>query len=452
MTIAPTLTTMATNNQSQQTSNYDNPAREGSPSASTYWAKTYGGTNYDYAFSVQQTSDGGYIVAGATKSFDVDAHKRVWVLKLDSTGSVTWQKAYGGSDDAASSVEQTADGGYIVAGTTHSFGAGSYDAWVLKLDPRGSVMWQKTYGGSDWDAAYSIEQTADGGYIVAGETFSFGAGYGDVWVLKLNPIGGVTWQKTYGGDGTDAAYSVQQTGDNGYIVAGYTISFVAGIYVYDAWLLKLNSIGGVTWQKTYGGSDIDSAYSIEQTADGGYIVAGWTRSFGAGNDDAWVLKLNPTGSITWQKTCGSSYHDYAHSVQQTSDGGYMMAGYIATGYNMFFEPEDCDAWLVKLGGDGDVVWNTGSSASTHTTSVTPSDSNATTSTTPITTANSKATVQDTRVTPQDTQATITVQSGGGTSQEISMNITLGGVAVAAIVVLLVTIISAKMKKTSQDYA
>jgi hypothetical protein len=208
----------------------------------------------------------------------------------------TWAKTYGGGDfDGADSIQQTTDGGYIVAGKTGSFGAGDGDIWVLKLNASGDVVWQKTYGGGGWDEAFSIQQTTDGGYIVAGTTGSFGAGGDDGWVLKLNASGDVVWQKTYGGKEWDEASSIQQTTDGGYIVAGTTGSFGAG--GYDFWVLKLNASGDVVWQKTYGGGDHDEATSIQQTSDGGYIVAGWTKSFGAGGSDFWVLKLDASGDV-----------------------------------------------------------------------------------------------------------------------------------------------------------
>ncbi|MBI4654591.1 MAG: hypothetical protein HY752_06310 [Nitrospirae bacterium] len=311
------------------------------------WANTYekvGSSNS--ANSIQQTSDGGYIVAGLTDSFGITAD--AWVLKLDSRGNITWQKTYDrNSYDSANSIQQTSDGGYIVAGYT-SFGA-DYDAdvWVLKLDSSGNVTWQKTYGGADPDYANSIRQTSDGGYIVAGGTNSFGAGYTDAWVLKLDSSGNVTWQKTYGGADWDCANSIRQTSDGGYIVAGWT----AG---YDSWVLKLDSSGNVTWQKTYdGGADWDYANSIRQTSDGGYIVAGWTYSFGAGNSDAWVLKLDSSGNVTWQKTYGGAGGEFANSIQQTSDGGYIVAGYTFTSFGADY---DADVWVLKLDSSGNVTW------------------------------------------------------------------------------------------------
>ena len=311
------------------------------------WQKTYGGSSDEQAYSIQQTSDGGYIVAGYTTSFGT-SDTDIWILKLDSYGNVDWQKTYGGTGvDHANSIQQTSDGGYIVAGYTASFGAGGQDIWVLKLNSDGSVAWQKTYGGSNYDYANSIQQTSDGGYIVAGSTGSFGAGGYNTWVLKLNSNGSVAWQKTYGGSTTDGANSIQQTSDGGYIVAGQTGSF--GAESYDFWLLRLNSNGSVAWQKTYGGSNYDVANSIQQTSDGGYIVAGYTYSFGAEGQDIWVLKLNSDGSVAWQKTYGGSNYDVANSIQQTSDGGYIVAGQTALGAG------GSDIWVLKLDSEGNLL-------------------------------------------------------------------------------------------------
>jgi hypothetical protein len=516
MAIAPAFTVMATSKQSQQTSDPTNPATERASPTLTYWAKAYGGTEYDCAYSVQQTSDGGYIVAGFTESFGWGG----WLLKLDSAGSVIWQKVYEGS---FSSVQQTADGGYIVAGSTKSFGAGGWDFWVLKLNSTGGVEWQKTYGGNSTDWAQSVQQTADGGYIVAGSTTSFHVVGADVWVLKLSSTGGVMWQKTYGGSGDDQACSIQQTADGGYTVAGITNSFgVVSAHTralkldsyspsppnhpppppmgFDVWVLKLDSTGSVVWQKTYGGTSDDEANCVEQTSDGGCVVAGYTRSYGGWDD--WVLKLGSSGSVEWQKTYGGDFGSGANCIEQTPDGGYIVAGftglssvplleklggfwvlkldssgsvewqetygggypdqagsvqqtsdggYIVGGITYSFGAGNGDAWVLKLNSTGGVTWNSGSNASTQATNAVPSDSNAAISSTPVTPADSAATVEDTHVTPQDTNATVTVQAspgGGRTGQGIPLTVIVVGVAVVlVVVVVLVAAVLAEKKRS-----
>ena len=210
--------------------------------------------------------------------------------------ATSFAKTYGGTDDDyASSVQQTSDGGYIVAGKTYSFGAGWYDIFFIKTDASGNVQWTKTYGGTDWDDAYSVQHTSDGGYIVAGETYSFGAGWSDIFFIKTDASGNVQWAKTYGGTNYDEAYSVQQTSDGGYILAGYTQSFGAGYG--DIFLVKTDANGNVQWAKTYGGTSSDWASSVQQTSDGGYIVAGYTSSFGAGWSDIFLIKTDANGNI-----------------------------------------------------------------------------------------------------------------------------------------------------------
>jgi len=333
------------------------------------WVRTYGvGTGhweYERAYSIQQTTDGGYIVAGMTYS-DVIEEYGMWVLKLDESGNVVWQKIYGVSDGIGGdtvSIQQTADGGYILAGKLGSYVTYGHDMWVLKLDENGNVVWQKTYGVSDTDEyAMSIQQTADGGYIVAG-SFGFptsGDGtflgylvFGDVWVLKLDESGNVVWQNTYGGSGEygEGATSIQQTTDGGYIVAGITVSFGAG--ECDMWVLKLDESGNVVWQKAYGGQNTEGAMSVRQTSDGGYIVAGATLfSFGAGVWDMLILKLDRNGNISWSKTYGGENWEYATAIQQTTDGGYIVVGGTKT-----FDVNGYDnAWLLKLDSSGNISW------------------------------------------------------------------------------------------------
>jgi hypothetical protein len=293
-------------------------------SLNAQWARTYGGNSFNLFRSFQQTSDGGYIVAG-TGSFGA-GEGDIWILKLSSDGYIEWQRTYGGSEsEDASFIQQTSDGGYIVVGTTTSFGAGETDIWFLKLSSDGDIEWQRTYGGSEWDDTYCIQQTNDGGYIAASSTSSSGAGWEGTWFLKLSSDGDIEWQKTYGGDYIwEFGSFIQQTSDGGYTVVGTTTSFGAG--ESDIWFLKLSSDGDIEWQRAYGGSGWDGAYCIEQTNDGGYIVAGKTGSFGAGESDFWILKLSSDGDIEWQKNYGGAYRDSASFIQQTSDGGYVVAG------------------------------------------------------------------------------------------------------------------------------
>jgi hypothetical protein len=310
------------------------------------FAKTYGGTLNDYAFSVQQTSDGGYIVAVRTVSFGAGWWD-IFLIKTDAFGNVQWAKTYGGtSADWAFPVQQTSDGGYIVAGTTFSFGAGNYDAFLIKTDEFGNVQWAKTYGGTSADYAYSVQQTSDGGYIVAGETTSFGAG-GDIFLIKTDASGNVQWAKTYGGIDSDFASSVQQTSDGGYIVAGWTNTFGAGWG--DIILIKIDANGNIQWAKTYGGTDYEEPYSVQQTSDGGYIVAGWTGSLVTGYFDIILIKTDADGNIQWAKTYGGTGDDIARSVQQTSDGGYIVAGGTWPSGNG-------DILLIKTDASGNVQW------------------------------------------------------------------------------------------------
>jgi hypothetical protein len=318
------------------------------PLSSTSFAKTYGGASYDRAYSVQQTSDGGYIVAGFTGSFGV-GWVDIFLIKTYANGNIQWAKTYGGTgDDGAFSVQQTSDGGYIVAGTTGSFGAGDGDIFLIKTYANGNIQWAKTYRGTNYDVASSVQQTSDGGYIVAGYTVSFGASGEDIFLIKTDTNGNVQWAKTYGGTDFDRASSVQQTSDGGYIVAGYTESFGAGDG--DIFLIKTDANGNIQWAKTYGGTSNDYANSVQQTSDGGYIVAGYTASFGAGGD-IFLIKTDANGNIQWAKTYGGTSVEVAFSVQQTSDGGYILAGLIDS-----FGAGDYDIFLIKTDANGNIQW------------------------------------------------------------------------------------------------
>jgi len=297
------------------------------------WNRTFGGSDYDYGYSVQQTSDGGYIIAGETESYSAGIED-VWLIKTDSGGNELWNKTFGGSDyDYGYSVQQTSDGGYIIAGWTGSYGAGSADVWLIKTDSGGNELWNRTFGGSDWDRGYS------------GYTDSYGAGYWDVWLIKTDSEGNKKWSKTFGGSDDDWGWSVQQTSDGGYIIAGGTGSYGAGDY--DAWLIKTDSEGNELWNRTFGGSDWDVGWSVQQTSDGGYIIAGGTGSYSAGDYDAWLIKTDSERNELWTKIFGGSDWDEGYSIQQTSDGGYIIAGYTYS-----YGAGSADVWLIKVKGGG----------------------------------------------------------------------------------------------------
>jgi hypothetical protein len=313
----------------------------------TLWTRTYGGANLNYGFSVQQTADGGYIIAGYTDSFGAGGFD-VYVIKTNSYGDTLWTKTYGGSeDDKGYSVQQTTDGGYIIVGNSESFGGGDANIYLIKTDANGDTMWTKTYGGSGDDRGRSVQQTTDGGYIIAGDTYISGQTY--VILIKTDANGSTTWIEYYGGASYDWGHSVQQTTDGGYIIAGITDSFGAGNY--DVYLIKTDANGDTLWTKTYGGTGYDYGLSVQQTTDDGYVIAGRTRSFGSGQEDVYLVKTNSNGDTLWTKTYGGEDADYGYSVQQTTDGGYVIAGYTNSSGASYI-----DVYLIKTDANGDTLW------------------------------------------------------------------------------------------------
>jgi len=309
------------------------------------WFKHYGGTAIDKANSIQQTSDGGYVVSGYTESF-TNGNADFAIYRLDSNGNKLWFKHYGGTnDDFGHTVQQTSDGGYVIAGTTDSYTYGIYDIAIYKLNSSGNKVWFRHYGGTSGDHGYSIQQTSDGGCIVAGRTYSYSHGSYDFAIYKLNSNGNKVWFKHYGGSGNDETYSIQQTSDGGYIVGGSTKSYTYGDF--DFAIYKLDSSGDKVWFRHYGGTGIDKGWCIQQTSGGGYIVAGHTESYTYGNEDFVIYKLNSNGNKVWFKHYGGTGNERAYSIKQTSEGGYIVAGatnsYTHGGY---------DFAIYKLNSDG----------------------------------------------------------------------------------------------------
>ena len=359
------------------------------PAGNIQWQRNLGGSRWDHCSSIIQTYDGGYVVIGDIHHADGDilvnyGRQDIWIVKLDYTGRIHWQKSLGGSEnDYGKSILQTTDGGYVVFGSTSSNDGdvsgyhGVVDFWVAKLGPYGNLQWQKCLGGSQRDYGYSIQQTTDGGYIVSGDTKSndgdvsgnHGVEEGDAWVVKLDAIGDIQWQKCLGGIASDYAVSVNEMANGGYIVAGGTESNdgdVSGNHgQVDYWILELDEAGNIKWERCLGGTEMDFGFSAVPSPGGGFVAIGDSRSFDGdvsvnyGSADIWVLKLDQSGSIQWQKSLGGSDGDIAQTIRTTADGGYMIGG---TTWSQDGDvsgnhgEETTDYWVVKLDGFGSVQW------------------------------------------------------------------------------------------------
>jgi hypothetical protein len=361
------------------------------PAGTIQWQKVLGGRDRDESFSIQQTTDDGYILIGSTDSDatgDVGVNhgkSDIWVVKLNPRGDIQWQQVLGGDgSESGRSIRQTMDGGYILIGSTDSDntgdvgpGHGGSDMWVVKLNPGGDIQWQQVLGGEGFDAGRSIDQTMDGGYVLAGDTTSdttgnVGPNHGgsDIWVVKLNPAGTIQWLKVLGGSDREECFSIHRTDDGGSILTGTTDSDATGDVGSnnggsDVWVVKLNPAGIIQWQKVLGGNGLESGRSIEQTTDDGYILAGSTSSDNTGDvgtnpggSAIWVAKLNPAGDFQWQKVLGGNGYESGRSIEQAMDGGYIVAGNTDSDDTGDVGPNQDGSvlWVVKLNPGGDIQW------------------------------------------------------------------------------------------------
>jgi len=315
------------------------------------WDRTYGGLGKDLGFYVQQTEDDGYLIVGGKKSFWIIGNYDLWVIKTDAVGNVAWEKTYGMSgEDLGFAGQQTEDGGYIIVGYTSV--SDGRKARIIKVDSQGNKIRDIVTGRVNSEAA-CIQLTGDGGCIITGYTKPSEAAQEDVWLIKTDSNGTMQWQKTFGGSNRDVGISVEPTGDGGYIVTGFTESFGGGMG--DVWLIKTDAFGGEEWNRTFGGGDFESGESVQPTEDGGHIIAGY-KAIPAENRSGysrlfftsrlgrlWLIKTDDMGNRQWDLTYGGSGNDWGNCVQETQDGGYVVAG-VTESYGAGKE----DVWLIKV--------------------------------------------------------------------------------------------------------
>jgi len=325
--------------------------------------KKIGGPNWEYAYAIQKTTDSGYVLGGTTSSFGAGgASFDLYVVKLAKNGDTVWTRTYGGSctrPEVLNDIYPTQDGGFVITGYTCCWTTGpnttDVDAYIIRIKGNGDTLWTKHWGGLGGDDGYGIIQDNAGNILVTGNESSFGSGMLDAWLTKLNSAGDTIWNKTYGGAQDDWGYGLLQTKDGGYAIGGYTQSFGAG--GKDMYLVKTDVNGNLQWSKTYGGSSDDEAYGhcIQQTKDKGFILVGSTLSYGAGMEDIFLVKTDSVGNLQWAKVYGGPKDDFGHAVQQTKDGGYVIAGFTKS---FGFGGGNCNnAFLLKTDSIGNIKWS-----------------------------------------------------------------------------------------------
>jgi hypothetical protein len=317
--------------------------------AATTGLWTYGGEKYDDAVNNLATMDGSHIIVGTTENYGSVGYD-MWIYKVAGDGSMTWSRHYGGDgNESGYNVIATTDGGYAIVGVTSSYGESEANLWLVKVDSEGYMQWNKTYEGAYIEEGWMLLQTSDGGYLITGLT-SNAEDICDGLLLKTDSAGNLQWQKTYGGSGDDAFYGITATTDGGYILTGLTNSTGAG--EYDVWLVKVDSSGTEQWAKTYGGPEDDIGYiAFESETD--FVVDCITYSYGAGGGDIWLLKVDAMGGLMWNYTYGGAENDNGWYGAKTTDGGYALGGFTYS----YGSGENAAAWLVKVDKNGMTMWN-----------------------------------------------------------------------------------------------
>jgi uncharacterized repeat protein (TIGR01451 family) len=352
------------------------------------WERSFGMDGVQVANKIIQTSDGNYLVIGNSGSPNSNSNISFgmvdfWILKIDNNGNIIWENTFGGSDnDIPYSAKETQDGGFIIAGESSSNDGslttnnGNSDFWVIKIDSQGSLLWQKNYGGSNDDRASSLSVTTDGSIIVGGTTNSWDGdivgnhGNNDYWVIKLNNLGDLIWQKPYGGTSTDELKELITTTEGNIVLTGYTSSNNGDVSgnngESDVWVLKVDINGNIIWQSCYGGNSQEIALSLVETIDNNLILCGNTYSNnglvsgnnGSGTSDAWVLKINQNGNLLWQKCFGNTTNQVAQSIEVTEDGGYIFSGYTDSGGGNISDYNGgvYDVWILRMDSLGNEIW------------------------------------------------------------------------------------------------
>jgi hypothetical protein len=319
------------------------------------WNQTFGGMMHDSARSILQTSDYGYLILGYTDSFG-NGHGDVWLIKTDFEGNEEWNKTYDGIGgfDTGTNILKTSDGGYIITGIYSNMPPPPLDfivdGWLIKIDHDFNVQWNKTFGGNEDVSFYSIQQTSDDGYIILGDTYFYGAGKCDIWLVKTDNNGNEQWNKTFGDNWNEHGKSLLLTHDGGFIIIGSKQKNTEP-YDIDLWLIKTDANGNMLWNKTFGDSKWDWGYSIIEIDDNGYFLLGRSGPFD-GDDDLWLIKTDANGNEQWNKTFGGEGDDSGESIIKTMDGDYIIAGFTAS-----FGAGDRDAWLIKTDENGTKFWD-----------------------------------------------------------------------------------------------
>ncbi|RJP77403.1 MAG: T9SS C-terminal target domain-containing protein [Candidatus Zixiibacteriota bacterium] len=315
------------------------------------WTRTFGGPMDDDACALLPTPGGGFQLGGFTNSFGQFGD--MWLVLTDAQGDSLWSHTYGGAEgERINALVACSDGGCLLVGETESYGAGDRDIWLVRTNGQGQALWTRTYGGVDFDQVAAGLATGDNGFLVAGTRgIVVNQEYDEnLWLLKLNADGDTLWSRTYGGSYADWSSALIETPDAGYLLIGGTYSFGAGWN--DAWILKLNSQGDSLWSRTYGGWNGDQIYGAVPTADGGFLLAGETDSFGAGDRDVWLVKINAQGDTIWTRTFGESMYDAARAVIATGNEHYLVGGFTQTA-----AAGSMQMWLIKIDAQGDSLWS-----------------------------------------------------------------------------------------------